>query len=260
MTTRRNFLRTGLALGTAFALPCCRPGDGPHTLDLRGEVVCGFWGKPWFRRATKVRDPSAQALRTVERIVRVVGLPQNFEVMEGEAVKGSAFAIIRNDRRYIVYDERFFRQEKGYSDWAGIGLLAHEVGHHLSGHTIDGAGSRWDRELEADHFAGRAVFWLGGSLEEALLFWKGLSKSGSETHPPRDLRMEAVDAGWRQARILARQGSSPPNGREPCIRKWDGEPFDLDSRTCRLATVCEGGRLVQRLACRSRTDHWLWYR
>ena len=33
-------------------------------------------------------------------------------------------------------------------------LLAHEVGHHLNGHTIHRGGSTPELELEADEFAG----------------------------------------------------------------------------------------------------------
>ena len=80
-----------------------------------------------------------------------------------------------------------------------MALLSHEIAHHLNGHTLEAGGSRPPTELEADKFAGFAVGKLGGSLQEAQWLFRQLSAEGSETHPPRSARLEAVAVGWRDA-------------------------------------------------------------
>lgn len=38
-----------------------------------------------------------------------------------------------------------------FSQWS---IHAHEIGHHLSGHTLTSGGDRHQQELEADEFSG----------------------------------------------------------------------------------------------------------
>jgi hypothetical protein len=81
-----------------------------------------------------------------------------------------------------------------------MALLAHEIGHHLNGHTIRRSGSRPDLELEADEFAGFVLKKMGASLSEAQQVMKYIAKSkGSKTHPARALRMSAIKKGWNRA-------------------------------------------------------------
>ena len=79
-------------------------------------------------------------------------------------------------------------------------LLAHEVGHHLNGHTIMKGGSTPELELEADQFAGFVLYKLGASLQQAQEVMKYIAKTEqSKTHPARNSRMLAIQTGWDKA-------------------------------------------------------------
>ncbi len=64
---------------------------------------------------------------------------------------------------------------------------------------MEAGGSRPPTELEADKFAGFVVGKLGGDLQEAQWLFRQLPAAGSDTHPPRSARLEAVAVGWREA-------------------------------------------------------------
>jgi hypothetical protein len=95
------------------------------------------------------------------------------------------------------------------TDWASISILAHEIGHHLNGHTLDNLGSRPDKELEADDFSGFVMFKLGASLQDAQKAISTLvSEEGSSTHPGKFARLTAIQKGWSRA---ASQRTLAPN-------------------------------------------------
>ncbi len=79
--------------------------------------------------------PAAQ--KAVELIVSRSGLKQNFYVMECPNID-NCFAAARNGERLIVYDASFMRRVNSMTqtDWGAMSILAHEIGHHLQGHTI----------------------------------------------------------------------------------------------------------------------------
>ena len=79
-------------------------------------------------------------------------------------------------------------------------MLAHEVGHHLNGHTIRRSGSKPRLELEADEFAGFVLYKLGATLEQSQEVMKYIAGAKpSKTHPARDARMIAIYKGWSKA-------------------------------------------------------------
>ena len=84
--------------------------------------------------------------------------------------------------------------------WPLRALVAHEMAHHLLGHTAGGSADRHTAELEADAFAGAVLHVLGATRHEAQALWRGLPERGSETHPAAALRRIAVARGWDTAR------------------------------------------------------------
>ena len=81
-----------------------------------------------------------------------------------------------------------------------MALLAHEVGHHLNGHTIKRSGSKPALELEADEFAGFVLRKMGASLEQSHEVMKYIARTeASKTHPARASRMIAIENGWNKA-------------------------------------------------------------
>ena len=144
----------------------------------------------------QVPDPR----QMLSEIMIVVGLQQNFELKEAKV--DNIEASILHRKRYILYNPEFITwiNNSTKDKWATITLLAHEVGHHLNGHTIRKSGSTPILELEADEFAGFVLHKLGASLEQAQEVMNYISEiKASRTHPGRGSRMVAIENGWSKA-------------------------------------------------------------
>ena len=90
--------------------------------------------------------------------------------------------------------------EKRINYWASVSILAHEIGHHLNGHSLMPGGSRPSLELEADKFSGFVLATLGASLEDSqVAINKLVSDEGSLTHPPKSARLAAIANGWHES-------------------------------------------------------------
>ena len=87
----------------------------------------------------------------VFKIVQYSGLSPNFRVIQDTEVK-NAIAYIKGKKRYIRYNPSFMKRvnDSTKTDWAAISVLAHEIGHHLLGHTLIHQESNPGDELAAD--------------------------------------------------------------------------------------------------------------
>lgn len=169
---------------------CCFSGDLPET------PLYGFES-----------DHEAQA--AVKAIMRHTGLPANFTILAGNVP--NAAAVVYENTRYIVYNQMFMLavRDVTHTNWSLVSILVHEIGHHLSGHTLDQSGSRPDRELEADRFSGFVLFRMGATLDQARIAMETVaSETGSATHPPKSARLAAITNGWLAARDLVAPGIS----------------------------------------------------
>ncbi|PRY07371.1 hypothetical protein CLV24_12320 [Pontibacter ummariensis] len=136
----------------------------------------------------------------VQEIINVVGLKPRFELRAADI--DNAVAVIYNGKRYILYSERFLSEINNavHTDWAGVSILAHEIGHHLNGHTLSRSGSNPADELEADEFSGFVLRKMGASMAEAQAAIDLLSEDHtSRTHPGRSYRLAAISKGWHSA-------------------------------------------------------------
>lgn len=151
---------------------------------------------------TPAATPSnGHAERVVDRILKPIGLLRNFNVMECPDTR-NCFATVVQGQRFIIYDGAFMQriEEQTDTDWSAISIMAHEIGHHLQGHTIDGKGARPQKEIEADKFSGFVLHQLGASLEESFAAIRALgSEHPTATHPARAARLEAIRKGWLEA-------------------------------------------------------------
>ena len=137
----------------------------------------------------------------VERIMQYVGAPKSFEVKAANV--DNAAAAFEDGRPVILYNQSFMLKvaDNTKTDWAAVSILAHEIGHHISFHTLDKDGSRPETELQADKFSGHILYRMGADLDEAQAAMKAVaSASGSKTHPPKSARLAAIANGWTQAR------------------------------------------------------------
>lgn len=136
----------------------------------------------------------------LQQIINVTGLTENFELKEANVL--NIEATITHGKRYILYNPAFITSINNVTKnkWSVMTLLAHEVGHHLNGHTMHRGGSKPRLELEADEFAGFILHKLGATLEQSqnVMYYIAREK-GSKTHPSKDARLLAIEKGWDNA-------------------------------------------------------------
>lgn len=100
--------------------------------------------------------------------------------------------------QFIGYNSRFMsviRERIGY--WGETAIIAHELGHHVLGHTLIQGESNPKIELEADYFAGQLMQKTGASLNNALFLpSQPFMQNGGTTHPDGQQRIDAFNAGW----------------------------------------------------------------
>jgi hypothetical protein len=149
-------------------------------------------------------DSKKEALDAVARIVSYTGLTQNFEVVENSNIK-TAIAYIKKRKRYIAYNPQFMLRVKKRtrSDWGAISVLAHEIGHHLSGHTLVKRNRKPQEELDADRFSGFILYQMGATLDEAKAAINSVDiNSDPVRYPPKTERIIAITLGWLDANKL----------------------------------------------------------
>lgn len=149
--------------------------------------------------------PDLDVLTTIEDICSHVGLKPNFVAYPANVPNAIAYAV--GPSRVIMYNPEFLKQAHDRSDspdWAAISVLAHEIGHHLQGHIFANDVDFRKRELEADHFSGFLLYRMGATLTETQAYPRAMMQDfETASHPGRELRMEMIEAGWRQAEAIA---------------------------------------------------------
>jgi len=167
--------------------------------SLQVDQYCSFNDDPLPKQLITFSS-DADAKAAISRIMQYTGLPPRFKILAADVP--NAAAIIRGNQRYILYNQFFMSQiqNKTQNQWAQISILAHEIGHHLSSHTLEESGSRPRLELEADMFSGHVLQRMGASMEDAVAAMKQVAdENGSRTHPPRRSRIAAIANGWKKA-------------------------------------------------------------
>jgi hypothetical protein len=79
---------------------------------------------------------------------------------------------------------------------AAVGVLAHELGHHIDpllSYPHDGP---WQKELRADRIAGRVLATVGAAPDAFVRLLGRAARVATRTHPPARLRVEAVFSGY----------------------------------------------------------------
>lgn len=148
-------------------------------------------------------EPDMIAKQAVSKIVQYTGLTPNFVIIPDKNI-ATAKAFLKNNKRIITYNPKFIEKlnDKTKTNWAAVSVLAHEIGHHLAGHTLLKNQSPGN-ELIADKFSGFILFQMGATLYEAKT---ALSTIGHEMdttrHPPKNARLNAITEGWKEAKNL----------------------------------------------------------
>jgi len=194
------------------------------------KISCGFLDNEY-------------AYRKIEVLMKLAGLPMNFTVCKAEKIENAYATVDSNGTRYIVYDDVFLKKlDNGSSRLQSITVLAHEIGHHLSAHTLfindenfQNSYDKYckkespsynekickeeylkyleferDQELEADRFAGFIMFKYGAALDQVLTIYHKISDNSDDTestHPSLNKRLDAVKAGYDLAATKAKSNT-----------------------------------------------------
>lgn len=141
----------------------------------------------------------------INKISAITGLQNRFFLRAMKDYNNCSAICFGNDigqDRYIQFDRDFLEsyQKQTGDKWFAFGVVAHEIGHHLNGHSLDGIGSRQEKEIEADEFAGFVMRKAGATLAEAQNIFSFMNETeGPPTHPVKKKRYEAIKRGWDKA-------------------------------------------------------------
>ncbi len=223
----------------AILLSLVAPAHAQERLVI--EEACSYYGDTISGEVYGFGSDQ-EAEQAISRIMKFTGLPQNFTIKAANVP--NAAAVIRENKRLILYSQTFMERvrQTTNTDWAAISILAHEIGHHLSGHTLEAGGSRPETELQADRFSGYVLFKMGATLDQSQAAMETMTgEGGSDTHPPKSARLAAIANGWMEARdqnpqsetegnpTTDRQTRTDPPSRDPSERPRDirdeEEPF-----------------------------------
>lgn len=152
----------------------------------------------------------SEADSALDKILNVIGASKRFVLQSCNNIN-NAVALTFNGVRYIMYDPEFMSGLRYSNDWYNMFVLAHEVGHHINGHTVDALvvsgksplplHTSRQQELEADEFAGFVLGRLGANLDQALSAVNNFSDGDDSysTHPRRSKRITAVKKGFNES-------------------------------------------------------------
>jgi len=149
------------------------------------------------------------------QILAVTGMSKRFVLQECEGIE-NCIATSYKGIRYILYDNEFMEMiARRTNSWSNLSILAHEIGHHVNGHSLDlivyaaeaaeipSLAESRQMELEADEFSGFVMYKLGASLEQAQEAIQLISSNENDTystHPSKDRRLKAIEIGYNKAR------------------------------------------------------------
>lgn len=173
----------------------------------------------WINKPSSFTTVS-EAKNMIAEIIEVIGIKQNFEVLAAEI--DNAAAVVYRQKRYILYNPDFINRLNAAAGnkWASVSILAHEIGHHLNGHTLEAIGSQPAKELEADDFSGFVLRRMGATLPQAQAAMQiAASYKPSLTHPGKSDRLISIAAGWNRANL--QQGGKDLARTTPVLKKDD---------------------------------------
>lgn len=158
---------------------------------------------------------NSDADKALNLILSTIGASKRFILRECASIN-NACATTYKGVRYVFYNDRFMDDIVNMSDnWSNLSILAHEVGHHINGHTLEvllytsdvvkevSLSESRKQELEADEFSGFVMAKLGATKEQALKVMRIISSDEDDTnstHPSKSKRLAAITRGYNNGK------------------------------------------------------------
>lgn len=178
---------------------------------LGGTLLLGaiFGQSQPVRPAPKPAQPTDEQILNMARAqlqqaARLLGVPVPPLQLQRDGNASS-------DGRVIRVNPAFFRQllasfcnERLCQIAIVLGIMAHELGHHILRHAEDGDRSvdaAHERELDADAVAGRVLALAQVPPDDLGRVLEHLGRYHSDTHPHGSLRVERVRAEYERTRM-----------------------------------------------------------
>lgn len=185
-----------------------------ETIEIEPSGQCSYYGED-LPGSAQIYTPDPDAENIIDKIVMYSGLRRNFTISASPSVYAATAATTKGVR-HLLYNQAFMDniKQNTHTYWSEISIMAHEIGHHLQGHTLDNTGSRPKRELEADEYSGFILHKMGASLEDAQTAMNTIPDTYSSTHPDKQIRLQAIRSGWMRSYklhdFLQKTTSAPP--------------------------------------------------
>jgi hypothetical protein len=154
-----------------------------------------------------------EADKALDRILNVTGMSKSFVLYPCSNID-NCIATSYKGIRYIIYDKYFMQDiANNTTSWSKLSILAHEVGHHVNGHSmnllavasVDVPTLKESREmeLEADEYSGFIMQKLGATLSQAQAAINKYTTDRYDTystHPSKYKRLKAIERGYNKAK------------------------------------------------------------
>ncbi|MDN3711173.1 hypothetical protein QWZ10_03830 [Paracoccus cavernae] len=195
------------------------PDAEPAAAALGVADMAGLLAKS-TASAAEIKD----AQTALDGVMTLTGLPQNFTLVLADVPRISA-VILPDDngiprRVLVVPQERTgnLAQARAAQDWPLLAALAHEVSHHLMGHSLLAGASMPVEEREADRNAGFLLERMGADLPAALAAIDAANAGDPAKRLAALPQLEELAAGWIQA--CGEDGAAS----SPCLSRWSRAP------------------------------------
>jgi hypothetical protein len=170
---------------------------------------CYYSGVSSNASSTK-KDKPVDDQYLFNKILESIECQDTFNFLESDVPVAAAFLTKKNNQtiREILFNsesinDALLNNNKTYRQQIIISILAHEIAHHMLGHTLKYDESRPLTEIEADRFSGYVSRMLGSSLDQAQLAVNIFSnEEATQTHPSRKARLIAVKNGYNDGKSM----------------------------------------------------------
>lgn len=196
----------------------CNYGDNNRSIEVCENIKKGI--------SLKSFESNTNALKTINTLLEPLGLKSNFILVPCDNINNCCAVTGKDGLRYILYDATFLKKIEinSNTDWSSISIFAHELGHHLNGHTLyflDSANTRKE-ELEADEFSGYILAKLGATLQQSQIAMNNLNHPTCldeihSDHPCKEKRLKAIEDGWNKGVLKSNNNNSFSN-KDTCKR------------------------------------------